>query len=250
MKTRILALIIGIAIGAYAGGFLSSETITYYNYTSTVASFKPLADMFNETEVSEATVVVPAVDESGVGVVTYLDVQIVPGSRRALVDIDKLLFWTDTQNSIRVSRSVSENLTGLDLSYYDIIYAIRANASVIEGPSAGAALTIATVGALIGEEPDEKVMITGTINHDGTIGPVGEILPKAIAAKGMGTETLLVPLGQSEQVVYENREHCHRIGISRVCNIERIPSKVNISEESGIDVVEIKHIQEALDYFF
>ena len=250
MKTRILALVIGIALGAYAGGFLSSETITYYNYTSTVASFRPLAELFNESEVSEATVIVPAVDENGRGVATMLDVQIVPGTRRALVDIDKLLFWTDTQNSIRVSRSVSENITGLDLSFYDIVYSIRANASVIEGPSAGAALTIATIAALLGQKPDNGVMITGTINHDETIGPVGEVFAKAVAARDIGAETLLVPLGQSEQVIYDSREHCQKIGLSNICRIERLPRKVNISQEAGIDVIEVRNIEEAVGYFF
>jgi uncharacterized protein len=250
MKTRILMLIIGIAIGAYMGGFLSSETITYYNYTQTIAAYRPYMELFNETNVSAATVIVPAVDQDGNGVATMLDVQIVPGTRRALVDIDKLLFWTDTQNSIRVSRSVSENMTGIDLSYYDIIYSIRANASVIEGPSAGAAMTIATIAALRGEDLDTSVMITGTINHDGTIGPVGEILPKAIAAKEIGSGMLLVPLGQSEQVVYESREHCEYIGAARICNIERFPRSIDVGAEAGITVVEVRTIQEALGYFF
>ena len=250
MKTRILAMLIGIAIGAYIGGFMSSETITYYNYTSTVASLKPYIDSFGDGEVSEVMVAVPAVDEEGNGVATILDVQIVPGDRRALVDIDKLLFWTDTQNSIRVSRSVAENVTGIDLSYYDIIYSIEAEASVIEGPSAGAALTVATIAGLLGEELDEKVMMTGTINHDGTIGPVGEIISKAGAAREIGAELFLVPPGQSEQTVYEDVERCQNIGISRVCSTHRVPTKVDVSEETGIEVVEVGNITEAMAYFF
>lgn len=250
MKIRVMMLIIGIAVGAFAGGFLSSETITYYNYTQVVASYRPYMELFNETNVSAATVVVPAVDENGKGVATTLDVQIIPGTRRALVDIDKLLFFTDTQNSIRVSRSVSENITGVELSYYDIIYSIRADASVIEGPSAGAAMTIATVAALLGKDPDTTVMITGTINHDGTIGPVGEILAKSVAAKEIGARAFLVPLGQSQQVVYENIEHCQNVGINRVCNIERLPKKIDVGEESGINVIEVTNIQEAMEHFF
>lgn len=250
MKTRILMLIIGIALGAYIGGFLSSETITYYNYTHTIEAFRPYMEMFNETNVSAATIVVPAVDQDGNGVATMLDVHIVPGTRRALVDIDKLLFWTDTQNSIRVSRSVSENITGLDLSFYDIIYSIRANASVIEGPSAGAAMTIATIAALLGRDIDTTVMITGTVSHDGVVGPVGEILPKALAARDIGASLLLVPPGQSEQVVYENREHCHYIGISRVCSTERVPKSIDVEAEAGISLVEVGTVQEAMGYFF
>jgi uncharacterized protein len=250
MKIRIAMLVIGIAVGAYLGGFLSSETITYYNYTRTVASFMPYIELFNETNSSAAFVVVPAVDEEGNGIATVLDVQIVPGSRRALVDIDKLLFWTDTQNSIRLSRSVTENITGIDLSYYDIIYSIRANASVIEGPSAGAAMTIATIAALRGEKPDATVMLTGTVNHDGTIGPVGEILPKAVAAREIGARIFLVPPGQSKQVVNEKNEYCQNIGITRICNIENVQRKIDVGEEAGIGVVEVADIQDAMRYFF
>jgi uncharacterized protein len=250
MKTRILMLVIGVALGAYIGGFLSSETITYYNYTQGVQGFGPQIDMFNGTDISAASIVVPAVDEQGNGVATVLDVHIMPGTRRALVDIDKLLFWTDTQNSIRVSRSVSENITGIDLSLYDIIYSIRANASVIEGPSAGAAMTIATVAALLDEDIDTDVMITGTIRHDGSIGQVGEILPKAVAARDIGASVLLVPPGQSEQVVYESRESCRRIGIARVCSMEQVPKEIDIEAESGIRVEEVGTIQEAMGYFF
>jgi len=245
MKTRILLLLLGIAVGAYAGGFLSSETITYYNQTSTMVSFSQAG-----TEMSEATAFIPAVDQEGKGVTTLLSVQIVPGTRKALVDIEKLLFWTDTQNSIRVSRSVAENVTGEDLSYYDITYSISANASVIEGPSAGAAMTIATISALLRERIDRTVMITGTINHDGTIGPVGEILAKAVAAKERGAETFLVPPGQSEQTVYENVERCQGTGMSRVCTIQRVPEKVSVSERAGIDVIEVRDIGEAMPYFF
>lgn len=248
MKTRVTLLILGIALGAYFGGFLSSETITYYNYTQTV-SFEP-AEIFGDGNVSSAMVTVPAVDEDGNGVATILEVQIVPGARRALVDIDKLLFWTDTQNSIRVSRSVSENVTGIDLSYFDIMYSILANATVIEGPSAGAAMTIATIAALTEKVPDPGVMISGTISHDGTIGPVGEVIPKAIAAKQIGARLFLVPPGQSEQVIYENREHCTRVGVSRVCNIERVPVTKDVQEESGIEVMEVANIAEAMVFFF
>ncbi len=250
MKTRIIALVIGIAIGAYIGGFLSSETITYYNYTHATEAFRPHMEMFSGSNVSAATIIVPAVDREGNGVATLLDVCIVPGTRRALVDIDKLLFWTDTQNSIRVSRSVSESITGIDLSFYDITYSIRANASVIEGPSAGAAMTIATIAALTGRNINTTVMITGIINHDGTIGPVGEILPKAIAARDIGATLLLVPEGQSEQIVYEKRERCQHVGISRICTMEQVPKKIDIGEESGIRVVEARTIQETLVYFF
>jgi len=147
----------------------------------------------------------PAVDINNSGVVTTLRVTAKPGTGKTLVDIEGLLFWADTQQSIRVARQVAANITGVDINKYDLIYSIKAQASLIGGPSAGSALTIATIAALEGKKPSEAVMMTGTINHDGTIGPVSEILEKAKAAKQAGASMLLVPLLQSKDIIYEQQ---------------------------------------------
>jgi predicted S18 family serine protease len=224
MKTRILALVVGILIGAYLGGYFTSETVYVYKERQTTQNFIRFVELFNETNMSVATINVPAVDESGNGVSTILVVQAVPGTGRAMVNIDKLLFWVDTQHSIRTARNVAENITGRDLLYYDLVYTIAANASVIEGPSAGAALTVATIAALEGKMVNSSVVMTGTVNHDGTVGPVGGIVEKAMAAKAVGSELVLVPLSQSEQVTYESVRHCEQVGFSQVCSIEQIPN--------------------------
>ena len=246
MKTRIAMLIIGIAVGAYLGGVLSSHTVYVYVYNHTQSPCKPI----NYTNVSYVSMTIPAVDQEGNGIPTTLEVLVVPGSGKALVNIDKLLFWTDTQNSIRMARNIAEKVTGIDLENYDLIYTIKANASVIEGPSAGAAITIATIAALTGKELNKSVMITGTINHDGSIGPVGEILAKAVAAKSVGAELFLVPLAQSNQITYRSERYCEQIGWTQICTIEQIPVKVNIAEEAGIEVKEVGSIEEAMEYFF
>lgn len=248
MKTRIAALIIGIIIGAYIGGYFTSETVYIYKEQQRTEDFLKFMEIFNETNVSVASINVPAVDEEGNGVATTLIVQAVPGSGRAMVNIDKLLFWVDTQNSIRTARDVAQEITGRDLSYYDLIYTISANASVIEGPSAGAALTLATIAAIEGKRINKSVMITGTVNHDGTIGPVGGVTEKAKAAKSIGAELFLVPLSQSSEVTYKQVEYCKTVGFSRICTIERIPSKVDVSEEAGIPVREVMTIKEAMEY--
>ncbi|MHA2067907.1 MAG: S16 family serine protease [Candidatus Thorarchaeota archaeon] len=248
MKTRILALVVGILIGAYIGGYFTSETVYVYKERQTTQNFIRFVELFNETNMSVATINVPAVDENGNGVSTILLVQAVPGTGRAMVNIDKLLFWVDTQHSIRTAKSVAENITGRDLLYYDLVYTIAANASVIEGPSAGAALTVATIAALEGKTVNSSVVMTGTVNHDGTVGPVGGIVEKAMAAKAVGSELILVPLSQSEQVTYESVRHCERVGFSQVCTIEQIPNKVNVEEEVGIEVREVMSIEEALGY--
>jgi uncharacterized protein len=249
MKIRILFMIVGIIIGAYVGGFFTSQTVNvyYYNYTMQTINRPPVN--LNSSSLSFATITVPAVDQDGNGVATDLDVQVVPGVGRTLVNVDKLIFWTDTQNSIRTAKSVAEEITNISLDNYDLIYTINANASVIEGPSAGASLTIATIAAIEKRQLNTSVMMTGTINHDGTIGPVGEIIAKAAAAKSIGAELFLVPLSQSAQVSYESKQYCEKMGFSQICTVEQIPSKVDVSEKTGIQVKEVKDIEEALKYF-
>ncbi len=243
-RASFLLLIMGILIGGLAGILLQNQ-------------FKVLQDDITPTNINKevvyeegaAYVRVPAVDENGEGVSTLLMVKAEPGTGKTLVDIDSLLFWVDTQNSIRMAKLVAENVTGLDTDKYDMTFSIAANASLIGGESAGAALALASIAALKGEDLRQDVMITGTINHDGTIGPIGGVLEKAQAAESVGATTFLVPLLQSSEITYLEQEHCEKFGLMEWCSIERIPKKVDVQEEVGIDVVEVGNIKEAYQYF-
>ncbi len=197
---------------------------------------------------SFATMLVPAVNEKGVGLVTNLTVQVKPGEGRSLVDINNIFFWVDTQNSIRIAKQVAEEFTGADLSRYDIEYLIATNASAVEGPSAGAALAIATIAALEGKKLLPDVMITGTIRPDGSIGRVGEILSKAEAAKEFNATTLLIPEGQSISVSRGYEKQCKDYILYKTCASLWETKSTNLSEHTGINVVEVKNIKEALDY--
>lgn len=192
----------------------------------------------------------PAVDADGKGVNTILTIEVTPGTGRTLTDIDNLLFWADTQHSIRIARRVAENITGKRMEDYDIVYTIEANATLIGGPSAGAALAIATIAALEGKKLNDNVMITGSINHDGSIGPVSAILEKAKAAKEAGVTLFLVPLLQSRDVIYETSEHCENFGSTEICTTETKPRKVDVAYETDIEIVEVASVQDAMEYFF
>ncbi len=192
----------------------------------------------------------PAVDSEGNGTNTVLTVESSEGTGRTLTDIDNLLFWADTQHSIRIARRVAENITLKRTEDYDIVYTIEANASLIGGPSAGAALAMATISVLDGKELNGSVMITGAINHDGSIGPVSGILEKAIAARAAGATLFLVPLLQSRDVIYETSENCETFGTTEVCTIETKPKKINVEQEAGIEVREVETIEDAMKYFF
>jgi len=249
-------MIVIVFIAAYLlGGFTYSQTIYVYEkregiFQKPQVIYEPYSiNELKNPNMTSATVIVPAVDQEGRGVATILQVQVVPGTGKALVNIDKLLFWVDTQDSIRTARAVAEKVIGKNISRYDIVYTIIANASVVEGPSAGASLTVATIAALQGRKTDSSVMMTGTINHDGVIGPIGGVLEKARAAKEIGADTFLVPVGQSVEITYERRRHCERIGIADYCTIETVPKKRSIEDEVNITVVEVADINDALNYF-
>ena len=201
----------------------------------------------NDTTIT--TIKVPAVDSKGNGVITTLIVDAMPGMGRTLVDINQILFWVDTQNSINTAKKVAENVTGLDLSKYDIVYSIQANASVIEGPSAGAAMGIATILELQDETINEDVTITGTMNDDGKIGQVSGIVAKGKAAKDIGMDMILVPKGQKQYTTYKEEKKCEKYLFTTVCRTEIKEEKVDVEKEIGIEVIEVDNIEEALKYF-
>ncbi len=244
-------LILGIVIGAF-GAYYALNTKqpglsnNYQDIQSKQTNFQPL----NLADQNTVYITVPAVDNKGNGVTTRVVVSATPGTGKTLIDVDHLLFWQDTQNSVRTAKEVAERETGLDLTKYDLVYGIEANASVISGPSAGATLTVATIAALENKEVNSDVMMTGAINHDGTIGPVGGITDKAIAAKQAGATTFLVPLLQGNEVTYETKEYCREFKFSKFCSVEQVPKKVNVAEEVGIKIVEIQNIKEAMTYFY
>ncbi|MBI4182213.1 MAG: hypothetical protein HY520_04575 [Candidatus Aenigmarchaeota archaeon] len=194
------------------------------------------------------TIFVPAVDQDGQGVVTEVQVQVLPGSGRTLASIEDILFFVDTQASIRTAREVASTATGFDLSLHDLVYTVTANASAIEGPSAGAALTIATIAALEGKPLREDVMITGTIEPDGSIGQVGEVERKAMAAKAAGAALFLIPAGSDipEIYTYERLRTCQPLQGVQFCEISYVRTPTG---NLGIEVREVGTVQEALASF-
>ncbi|MEM5814438.1 MAG: S16 family serine protease [Candidatus Aenigmatarchaeota archaeon] len=197
------------------------------------------------------TMAVPAVDNKGNGVATSLVVETKKGNGKTLANIDVLLFWVDTQQSIQTARGVAEEITGIGTGSIDLIYGIDArNVSLVGGPSAGAALTVATIAALRGEQPKGDVMITGTIEANGTIGPVGGILEKARAAKAAGMTVFLVPTGESVESVTEPVETCTKKPGFVYCEKTYKRRLINVSDEVGITVKEVSDINDALPYFF
>lgn len=65
-----------------------------------------------------------------------------------------------------------------------------------DGPSAGAVMTVGFLAVLRGDRILRGVALTGTLQPEGRIGPVGAIPDKVRAAAREGYRTILVPQGQ------------------------------------------------------
>ena len=96
----------------------------------------------------------------------------------------------------------------LDTRTVTLPFEVKISTANIGGPSAGLAFTLAlidelTKGNLMGRG---RVVATGTINEDGSVGAIGALEQKAIAARDAGATLFLVPAGQSVIEVNKARE--------------------------------------------
>lgn len=67
-----------------------------------------------------------------------------------------------------------------------------------DGPSAGAVMAVGFMALLRGDQLIRGTALTGTLQPDGRIGPVGAIGDKVRAAAREGYRTILIPVGQRD----------------------------------------------------
>ncbi|ACJ16950.1 archaeal serine protease [Thermococcus onnurineus NA1] len=183
-----------------------------------------------------------------VGVATDFVITVAPGSGHVYVETWPLA-EVDMQASARLAAQIAGKVLGVDMSKYDVFIQIKADSPIIGGPSAGGTMTVGIIAALEGWQVNPKVMMTGMINPDGTIGPVGGILEKAAAAHDVGAEVFLIPQGQRIQYVEETQKR----EIGGIVEINTQTKKVDVVEYAkerwGLQVIEIKDIYDAVYYF-
>ncbi|MFO1540200.1 MAG: S16 family serine protease [Chloroflexota bacterium] len=85
---------------------------------------------------------------------------------------------------------VSTLYSGGDPAEIDLFFDIT---GPIDGPSAGAVLTIGALAAQLGVPLRPGVTMTGTISPDGSVGPVGGVPTKIESAAAAGFTTVLIP---------------------------------------------------------
>ena len=242
---HLFLLLTGILIGGFLVLFYLAPYISFSGAESYEQNYT-----FQTPVYASAKVNLVAIDQDGNGVSTPLIVEANPGTGKTLANVDKLLFWVDTQQSIQTAKSVAESVTKIDIDNYDLTYTIEAmNTTLIGGPSAGAAMTIATIAVLKNETLRSDVVMTGTINEDGTIGQIGGVLEKAQAAKQVGAKLFLVPVGQSTETVMKPIENCTNSDNFVYCETTYKQITTDIGQSAGIEVKEVENVIDAYEYF-
>ena len=110
-----------------------------------------------------------------------------------------------------------------DTRTVDLPFEVGIDTDQIGGPSAGLAFTLAlldelTPGDLMG---GKRVVATGTINEDESVGSIGALQQKAVAVKAVGADVFIVPASQSdEDIAAARRAVGTKVTVIPVNNLE------------------------------
>lgn len=103
------------------------------------------------------------------------------------------------KDSVATASSVVRAMTDKNLSDYDLHINIVGGGQV-DGPSAGAAITVAIISALEKIPVRQDWAVTGEISLSGRIKPVGGVYEKAFGAHQAGMEGIFIPLENKEDI--------------------------------------------------
>ena len=220
LKTAIL--IVSLVVNIVSASFVCVIFLENRSLTSEVDHYKNLSEFYFSLVKSEGLVnssinVVGVREVFNEGVVMVAEIELRIGEGIPYMSTQPYI-GIDLQTSLEMAILVAENTLLLSLEKIDVILTIKSEEEIdiIDGPSAGAAITVVLMSAIKNQTINHNVYITGTINSDGTIGPVGNLLEKALAAAENGAEKFLVPSGQSTVTGTNIEEYLRQRGYDTV----------------------------------
>jgi len=183
------------------------------------------------------------------GAMLDISVEMVPGKGRVLVQTVPLMgvVFQDTAN---IAVALAQERTGANISQNDVIFSITANEEIpgVDGPSAGALMTILMISSINSTPPNPLVTVTGTIDEQGHVGAVGGILEKAQISKETGKELILIPEDNRQlEITSVDERSVGGIVISEG-ESEVVDAESYIEEEIGIEVEYVADLDEIVEY--
>jgi len=265
---KFIALLIAIAIASACLGYSSanlpstptSTPSPAFSFVPQASAAAPIAPALPSTPNAERTLrlKLPAASEDG-GVLAELSVtarQAAQTPARTWIpvpDPSNPIVNNDTQVSLGLAADYARLHATIDNSETDLFYSLNAPSIAVGGRSAGAAAAIAALAVLDGKRLRNDTLVTGSIEPDGRITRVGRVLDKARASARGGYLVLLVPIGEATELVettISNRS-CTTDYVDGTpfssCRTrsETVYTEVNISNETGLQVIEVANVAQA-----
>ncbi|HEY8892406.1 MAG TPA: Lon family ATP-dependent protease [Clostridium sp.] len=103
------------------------------------------------------------------------------------------------KDSVFNAASVIRKTTNKDIKDYDIHVNIIGGGK-IDGPSAGAAITVCMISSLLDKPIRQDIAVTGEISLRGIIKPVGGIFEKIYGARRKGIKLVILPIENEKEV--------------------------------------------------
>ncbi|MFH0955558.1 MAG: S16 family serine protease [Candidatus Micrarchaeota archaeon] len=177
-----------------------------------------------------------AITDDGQGLSATLSLELVSGTGKIFSSVNPLV-GTSTQNAERVAVELAKNYSS-EVNKFDYKFEINSTASIVDGPSAGAATSLLTITMLQNRPLPDFVGMTGTIDEAGQVGTVGGVFEKAKEASKIGIKLFIIPKGESKQIVRTDK------GVESVNLVEYAPKNWSMK------VVEVQTIDEAIKFAF
>ncbi|MCP4646136.1 MAG: hypothetical protein GY852_00160 [bacterium] len=157
------------------------------------------------------------------GDIVLVQMKVVPGEGNAYVGVNPA---TDTslQESVEIAVAVAEGLAGEETEC-DVLVTIVDETDYVQGPSGGAAFTLMGYSLFTGHEMRDDATMTGAVNEEGLVLPVGGLYEKAMSARAAGKDYFITPL-------------------------QTVDEKLMLGNLEDITVYEVKQMGEAADFFF
>ncbi|WP_276274327.1 S16 family serine protease [Haloarcula litorea] len=152
---------------------------------------------------AEVQYYLPAVDPSHGGLIIPVTFSFSTGDGELFVDLENLEVRHDLQLALREAAETATRVTEGSLADTAVHVTFETPSSdvlTLRGKSWEAGLTVALIAGLRRQSLSRKTLITGVVDGEGTLLPVGGIEGKARAARAFGATELIVPDGGSSDV--------------------------------------------------
>ncbi|MCX2819808.1 hypothetical protein EGH25_10650 [Haladaptatus sp. F3-133] len=140
----------------------------------------------------------PAVDADGAGLVVETTFKFAAGDGELFVNLNGIELRHDLQRALDEAKQTATRLTGrslADIAIHVSFVSPESDTLALQGKSWEAGLTVALIAGLRQQPLSSETLITGIVDDNGHLLPVGGIEAKARSARAFGATELVVPSG-------------------------------------------------------